>query len=365
MRSLLALLLLSPVAASAAQVYAPALLEGAPVTVSVYAAAPGARVALVASPTASAPYYCPPAIAPTCTGLGRPARVLGTTIADGSGYASFTITAPSTAATGVWLQAVHGSAGAWQLTPTAWTPILDPAGDDDADLLSNADEVAYGTDPLNPDSDGDTVPDGHEIAYYGTDPLSADTDGGGVSDGEEIYWQSTNPLDWYDDIDPWSRDSDGDGLWDGEETTVWGTDPFSYDTDYGGVGDGDEVWAGTNPHDGSDDYGYVSYDSDGDGLTDDDEWYLYGTDPYSYDTDYGGVGDGDEIWAGTNPLDSYDDYGYGGGGYDFDGDGLSDDDERYVFGTDLNLYDTDGGGLGDGEEVWSGRNPLDPSDDWY
>ena len=77
------------------------------------------------------------------------------------------------------------------------------------------------------------------------------------------------------------------------------------------------------------------------------------------------TGDGDEIWAGTNPLDSYDDYGYGGGGYDFDGDGLSDDDERYVFGTDLNLYDTDGGGLGDGEEVWSGRNPLDPSDDWY
>jgi hypothetical protein len=86
---------------------------------------------------------------------------------------------------------------------------------------------------------------------------------------------------------------------------------------------------------------------------------------YSYDTDYGGVGDGDEIWAGTTPLDSYDDYGYGGGGYDFDGDGLSDDDERYVFGTDLNLYDTDGRRLGRRRRGLVRPQPLDPSDDWY
>ncbi|MBA2452709.1 MAG: hypothetical protein H0V47_06030 [Chloroflexia bacterium] len=38
-----------------------------------------------------------------------------------------------------------------------------------------------------------------------------------------------------------------------------------------------------------------------DGLTDDDEVNVYGTDPEVFDTD--GVGDGDEVEAGTNPLD--------------------------------------------------------------
>jgi len=43
-------------------------------------------------------------------------------------------------------------------------------------------------------------------------------------------------------------------------------------------------------------------DSDGDGLFDDDELYVYGTDPYTYDTDYDGTGDGAEVYYGTDPL---------------------------------------------------------------
>src|SRR4051812_21673609 len=43
-------------------------------------------------------------------------------------------------------------------------------------------------------------------------------------------------------------------------------------------------------------------DSDGNGLYDDDESFLYGTDPFGYDSDGDGVGDGEEVYNGTNPL---------------------------------------------------------------
>jgi len=46
---------------------------------------------------------------------------------------------------------------------------------------------------------------------------------------------------------------------------------------------------------------------------------------------------------------------------DRDGDGLFDDDETDVYGTNPDFYDTDGDGSGDGEEVYYGTNPLDPS----
>lgn len=43
-------------------------------------------------------------------------------------------------------------------------------------------------------------------------------------------------------------------------------------------------------------------DSDSDGLYDDDETAIYGTDPSAYDTDGDAVGDGEEVYIGTNPL---------------------------------------------------------------
>jgi hypothetical protein len=43
-------------------------------------------------------------------------------------------------------------------------------------------------------------------------------------------------------------------------------------------------------------------DADDDGLYDDDETDVYGTDPHKADTDGDGVGDGQEVENGTNPL---------------------------------------------------------------
>jgi hypothetical protein len=43
---------------------------------------------------------------------------------------------------------------------------------------------------------------------------------------------------------------------------------------------------------------------------------------------------------------------------DRDGDGLFDDDETDVYGTNPDVFDTDGDGVGDGEEVYLGTDPL-------
>jgi hypothetical protein len=53
--------------------------------------------------------------------------------------------------------------------PTA-TPTPDLASDDDHDGLPYRDEGTYGTDPNNPDTDGDGWSDGEEIQYE-TNPL--------------------------------------------------------------------------------------------------------------------------------------------------------------------------------------------------
>ena len=46
----------------------------------------------------------------------------------------------------------------------------------------------------NGDSDGDMLEDAMECIYYGTDPQNPDTDGDGLTDFEEIT-QGTNPQD--------------------------------------------------------------------------------------------------------------------------------------------------------------------------
>jgi hypothetical protein len=66
---------------------------------------------------------------------------------------------------------------------------------DDVDIpepdgLDNAAEFAAGTDPLNPDTDGDGLLDGEE-ALYNADPTVADTDGDGFSDGYEVNTSGT------------------------------------------------------------------------------------------------------------------------------------------------------------------------------
>lgn len=66
--------------------------------------------------------------------------------------------------------------------------------DADRDDLNHDDEVSYGTDPLNDDSDSDSLLDGDEINVYFTLPNDSDTDDDGASDGDEVS-AGTNPLD--------------------------------------------------------------------------------------------------------------------------------------------------------------------------
>ncbi|MEM7384130.1 MAG: hypothetical protein AAF514_04225, partial [Verrucomicrobiota bacterium] len=66
--------------------------------------------------------------------------------------------------------------------------------DSDQDGLTDNAETAAGTDPLNPDTDGDGLDDGEEIRTHKTDPTLNDTDGDGVSDQTEIL-RETDPLD--------------------------------------------------------------------------------------------------------------------------------------------------------------------------
>ena len=90
-------------------------------------------------------------------------------------------------------------------------------------------------------------------------------------------------------------DHDNDGLSDENETLVWGTNPYDYDSDDDGLSDYDEVITyGTNP---------LSADSDVDGLTDEQEINLIGTDPLDSDSDDDGLSDSIEVtYWGTDPL---------------------------------------------------------------
>ncbi len=102
-------------------------------------------------------------------------------------------------------------------------------------------------------------------------------------------------------------------------------------------------------------------DSDGDGLSDDEEKAI-GTDPLNPDTDGDGLGDGLERAAGLDPFtDDVSGIIQCNPFLDDDADLLNECEER-VIGTDPCVADTDGDGLSDFVEVMSRTNPLVPED---
>jgi hypothetical protein len=272
----------------------------------------------------------------------------------------------------------------WDGTPN----IRDPDSDDDG--LLDGWEFENGLDPATPhtfpellpdrfqyypfydgdrrDLDGDGMPDDWEVGVGVEEPYD-DPDGDGVFNVNE-YLNGTDPKgpdslyggtptkddDDNDDVvdsletvlglDPRASDTDGDGLTDGSEMYIFRTSPFDLDTDGDMMPDGDEVQRGTSP---------VMFDTDGDGISDPDE---VNTDPLVPDTDKDLIPDKEEEGA---VLDS-------------DGDGISDAIERlssYMDGpTDPFDPDTDGDGLMDGQEDANrngrrdGNDPTDRNSDW-
>jgi hypothetical protein len=154
------------------------------------------------------------------------------------------------------------------------------------------------------------------------------------------------------DADPYDpEDSDGDGISDDEEIQN-GTDPNNADTDGDGLNDAEEILTNTDP---------TTADTDGDGLSDGEEIIGTGTDPNSSDTDDDGLTDGEEVNDhGTDPNSGDTDGDGLGDSYevsnnldatdpDMDDDGLSDGEEDALC-TDITNPDTDGDGSLDGVE---------------
>ena len=252
------------------------------------------------------------------------------------------------------------------------TNILSP--DTDGDNLSDYDEiegktvdysdgfviytVTYFSDPLNPDSDFDSIDDGTEVLTYGSNPLMVDSDRDGLSDLDEIFIHSTNPI---------SPDTDQDML--NDKIEIYG---FSY------VGMGLSMpkeigkmgvktsWIKQGPIPSQQFYDDVrtwpgvvelTYDQMHQVLIlkewtrfDAAQWRLnqtssgWVTNPLNPDTDGDDIIDGYEYAIGTNPRDN-----------DTDDDGLTEGEELAItagYGTDPLDIDTDKDGLTDFEEVY-------------
>lgn len=111
--------------------------------------------------------------------------------------------------------------------------------DDDNDGLTDGQEIALGTDSLDPDSDGDKARDGIDIF-----PLDSkewrDSDRDGLGDNQDF-------------------DDDEDGLSDNDEVFVFGTNPLNPDSDNDALSDKEEIKLGTNA---------LKSDSDDDGVID-------------------------------------------------------------------------------------------------
>ncbi|MFK7935311.1 MAG: cadherin domain-containing protein [Saprospiraceae bacterium] len=228
--------------------------------------------------------------------------------------------------------------------------MLSDACDQDEDGLTNGEEADLGTDPTNPDTDGDGEDDGDEAGLDLLNPL--DTDEDGIADIFDPSHLDTDEDGVNDEADPANLDpcipnmladacdQDEDGLTNAEEADL-GTDPTNPDTDGDGEEDGEEAGSDLlNP-----------LDTDEDGIVD-------ALDPSHLDTDEDGVNDEADP-ANLDPCIP----NPASPACDQDNDGLT-NAEEIIAGTNPILPDTDGDGKDDGLEVGPDHeNPRDTDED--
>ena len=130
---------------------------------------------------------------------------------------------------------------------------------------------------------------------------------------EDIENNSVIKQNFFVDIDTdkdgignlYDLDDDNDGLFDDTEI-IWGTNPLVADTDNDNVIDGEDVFPLDNKEsEDSDNDGIgnnADEDDDNDGLNDEEELWIYETDPLIIDTDKDELSDKEEVELGTNPL---------------------------------------------------------------
>jgi gas vesicle protein len=111
--------------------------------------------------------------------------------------------------------------------------------DTDNDGLFDIEEEVHGSDPNNPDTDGDLLKDGAEVNIYGVSPINNDSDGDGVTDAVEVGLGEDPAV-----AGVFGPDSDNDGLPDSFEAII-GTNPKVNDTDGDGWWDGFEIGVGS------------------------------------------------------------------------------------------------------------------------
>lgn len=177
-------------------------------------------------------------------------------------------------------------------------PPLDPRRDDtDGDGLTDCEEALHsnrtecedpafngpydgglGTSAVNADSDRGISRYIQRIGYTdttGTIGTQGVTWGDGIADGVEVEGFNITVMDQirFVQTDPTATDTDGDGLEDGEEVFLYGSDPTVIDTDGDGCRDGDDLWP-----DRAETYTFVveAFEYTGDGTADVAFWFLIG-----------------------------------------------------------------------------------------
>ncbi|WP_455903663.1 DUF4215 domain-containing protein [Microbacterium sp.] len=279
--------------------------------------------------------------------------------------------------------------------------------DVDGDGLTNTEEGTLGTDPRNPDTDGDGVCDGPStpnavVCTAGSDncPLDAnsgqedsyggiagdvcdDADGDSVLDVDDNCPETANNLQEDGDVDgfgdvcdvcPADPDNDADDdMFCADTDNCPLIDNDQTDTDGDGAGDVCDVCPADADDDADGDMvcGDIDNcpaiandqsDADADGLGD-----ACDSCPADLDNDV----DGDAICGDVDNCPAVANFDQDNNDMDADGDVCDDDDDNdgmldtdeATAGTDPFDADTDGDGLSDGDEVLAGTEPLDADTD--